>query len=103
MKLAAPIQHGCPSAGLACPLGASTAAGSSVRPNQRLKARPHALNRFALAHKRFIAHFDRTPPSLRRRPLVLLVTLSPATTDRPAPQGAPARTQSVRPFACAEA
>jgi hypothetical protein len=32
---------------LACPLGSSTAAGSSV-----FKARPHALNRFALARKR---------------------------------------------------
>src|SRR5262245_36573403 len=51
MKLAAPVRHGCCSAGLACPLGSSTAAGSSVRPNQGLKARPHALNRFALADK----------------------------------------------------
>jgi hypothetical protein len=46
MKLAAPVRHGCRSAGLACPLGSSTAAGSSVRHNQGLKARPHALNRF---------------------------------------------------------
>src|SRR5262249_38220996 len=49
MKLAAPVRHGCCSAGLACPLGSSTAAGSSVRPNQGLKARPHALNRFTLS------------------------------------------------------
>src|SRR5258708_25095695 len=60
---------GCRSAGLACPLGSSTTAGSSVRPNQGLKARPHALNRFALARKRFIAHFcPFPPPSLPRRP-----------------------------------
>ena len=57
VKLTPPIRHGCPSAGLACSLGSSTAAGSSVRPNQGLKARPHALNRFVLAHKSFIAHF----------------------------------------------
>ena len=31
--------------------------GGSVRHNQGLKARPHALNRFALADNRFIAHF----------------------------------------------
>jgi hypothetical protein len=36
---------------------AAPAAGSSIRPSQRLKARPHAPNRFALARKRFIAHF----------------------------------------------
>jgi len=42
---------------LACPLGSSPAAGSSVRPNQGVKARPHALNRFRLAHKSFIDHF----------------------------------------------
>jgi hypothetical protein len=33
-------------AGLAGPLGSSTAAESSVRHNQGLKARPHALNPF---------------------------------------------------------
>src|SRR5262249_4876436 len=54
VNLAPAVRHGCRSAGLACPLGPSTAAGSSVRPNQGLKARPHAL---ALARKRFIAHF----------------------------------------------
>src|SRR5262249_56046090 len=57
VNLATAVRHGCPSAGLACPLGSSTAAGSSVRPNQGLKARPHALNRLALADNRFIAHF----------------------------------------------
>jgi hypothetical protein len=57
VKFAPAVRHGCPLAGLACPLGLSTAAGSSVRPNQGLKARPHALNRFALARKGFIAHF----------------------------------------------
>jgi hypothetical protein len=57
VNLAPAVQHGCRSAGLACPLGSSTAAASSVRHNQGLKARPHALNRFALARKRFIAHF----------------------------------------------
>jgi hypothetical protein len=57
VNLAPAVRHGCRSAGLACPLGSSTAAGSSVRHNQGLKARPHALNRFALARKRFIAHF----------------------------------------------
>ena len=34
MKLAAPVRHGRAPARLACPLGSSTAAGSSVRPNQ---------------------------------------------------------------------
>ena len=43
---------------LAAPLHLTGAAKLSSRPtNQRLKARPHALNRFALARKRFIAHF----------------------------------------------
>jgi uncharacterized membrane protein len=32
VNLAPAVRHGCPSAGLACPLGTSTAAGSSVRP-----------------------------------------------------------------------
>jgi eukaryotic-like serine/threonine-protein kinase len=41
------------------------AAWSGVRRNQCLKASPHALNRFALARKGFIAHFFR--PSPRRR------------------------------------
>src|SRR5262249_7244206 len=50
------VRHGCCSAGLACPLGSSTAAGSSIRPNQRLRAAPPALNRFALARNGFIAH-----------------------------------------------
>jgi hypothetical protein len=54
VNLAPAVRHGCRSAGLAGPLGSSTAAGSSVRPNQGLK---HALNRFALARKRFIAQF----------------------------------------------
>jgi hypothetical protein len=57
VNLAPAIRHGCCSAGLACPLGSSTAAGSSVRLNQGLKARPRALNRFTLARKGFIAHF----------------------------------------------
>src|SRR5262249_23968374 len=57
LDLAEAVRHGCRSAGLACPLGSGTAAGSSVRHNQGLKARPHALNRFAPARKRFIAHF----------------------------------------------
>src|SRR5262245_45861451 len=84
VNLAPAVRHGCRSAGLACPLGSSTAAGSSVRHNQGLKARPHALNRFALARKRFIAHFSIIPPpSLLRRPLALLITLSPATTACP--------------------
>src|SRR5262249_24856137 len=61
VNLAPAVQHGCRSAGLACPLGSSTAAGSSVRHNQGLKARPHALNRFAIARKRFIAHFLPSP------------------------------------------
>src|SRR5215510_16203639 len=61
VNLAPAVRHGCRSAGLACPLGSSTAAGSSVRHNQGLKARPHALNRFALAHNRFIAHFRPSP------------------------------------------
>jgi hypothetical protein len=56
MKLAAPVRHGRTLARLACPLGSSTAAGSGVRHSQGLKARPHALNRFALARKGFIAH-----------------------------------------------
>src|SRR5262249_23768259 len=34
VNLATAIRHGCRSAGLACPLGSSTAAASSVRPNQ---------------------------------------------------------------------
>jgi hypothetical protein len=55
--LAPAVRHGCRSAGHACPLGSSTAAGSSVRHNQGLKARPHAVNLVALARKRFIAHF----------------------------------------------
>jgi hypothetical protein len=45
VNLAPAVRHGCRSAGLACPLGSSTAAGSSVRHNQGFKARPHALNR----------------------------------------------------------
>jgi len=57
VNLAPAVRHGCRSAGLACPLGSSTAAGSSVRHNQGLKARPHALNWFSLARKGFIAHF----------------------------------------------
>jgi hypothetical protein len=36
--------------------------------NQGLKARPHALNRFVLARKRFIAHF-RSPPAVAPPPL----------------------------------
>jgi hypothetical protein len=67
VKLAPAVRHGCRSAGLACPLGSSTAAASSVRPNQCLKARPHALNRFALARKRFIAHFCPFPRRRSRR------------------------------------
>src|SRR5262249_26155388 len=42
VNLAPAVRHGCPSARLARPLGSSTAARSSVRPNQGLKARPHA-------------------------------------------------------------
>src|SRR5262249_33732202 len=61
VNLAPAVRHGCCSAGLACPLGSSTAARSSVRHNQGLEARPHALNRFALARKRFIAHFLPSP------------------------------------------
>jgi hypothetical protein len=57
VNLAPAVRHGCPSAGLACPLRSSAAAASSVRHNQGLKARPHALNRFALARNNFIAHF----------------------------------------------
>src|SRR5262249_2378856 len=59
------VRHGCCSAGLACTLGSSTAARSSVRHSQGLKARPHALNRFTLARKRFIAHFLPSPRPLR--------------------------------------
>jgi hypothetical protein len=51
VNLAPAVRHGRRAAGLACPLGSSTAAGSSVRHNQGLKARPHALNRFALARQ----------------------------------------------------
>jgi hypothetical protein len=41
--------------------------GQSFRPNQGLKARPHALNRFALARKRFIAfYWLAAPPMLPR-------------------------------------
>jgi hypothetical protein len=56
MNLAPAVRHGRTLARLACPLGSSTAAGSGVRHSQGLKARPHALNRFALARKGFIAH-----------------------------------------------
>jgi hypothetical protein len=52
-EAAAPIGHGRASTRLARPLASSTAAGSSVRPNEGLKARPHAL---PLARKRFITH-----------------------------------------------
>src|SRR4029077_10007692 len=62
MNLAPAVRHGRTLARLACPLGSSTAAGSSVRHNQGLKAGPHAL---ALARKRCIAHFR---PSPRRPP-----------------------------------
>ena len=51
VNLAPAVRHGCPSAGLGCPLGSSTAAGGSVRHNQGLKARPHALNRFLIFFK----------------------------------------------------
>jgi len=57
VNLAPAVRHGCRSAGHACPLGSSTAAASSVRPNEGLKARPHAVNLVTLARKRFIAHF----------------------------------------------
>jgi hypothetical protein len=39
------------------PPASAAAAGGSVCLNQGVKARPHALNRFALARKRFIPHF----------------------------------------------
>jgi hypothetical protein len=69
LKFAPAVRHGCPLAGLACPLGSSPAAESGVRPNQCLKASLHALNRFVLARKRFIAHFLTIPlPSLIREP-----------------------------------
>jgi hypothetical protein len=62
------VRHGRRAAGLGCPLGSSTAAGSSVRHNQGLKARPHALNRFALARKRFIAALRLAFPTYRLFP-----------------------------------
>jgi hypothetical protein len=77
VNLAPAVRHGCRSAGLACPLGSSTAAGSSVRPNQGLKACPQALTRFALGFKGFIVHFRSSPR--RRSP----DTVSPATTACP--------------------
>jgi len=52
VKGAPAVRHGCRSAGLACPLGSSTAAGGGVRPNQGLKATPHALNRNATVNFR---------------------------------------------------
>jgi len=84
MKLAAPVRHGCPSAGLACPLGSSTAAGSSVCPNQGLKARPRPLIGSCSRTRASSLIFDHPPRRRFRRspavPLALLVTLSPATT-----------------------
>jgi hypothetical protein len=91
VNLAPAVRHGCRSAGLAGPLGSSPAAGSSVCPNQCLKACPHALNRFALARKGAIAHFRSLlifaiPPHRSRAfPAPLLVTLSHATTACPPP------------------
>jgi hypothetical protein len=87
VNLAPAVQHGCRSAGLACPLGSSTAAGSSVRPNQGLKARSHALNRFALPRKRgsrargssLIS--DHPPPSLTPEQIADLYIVA-ATAER---------------------
>jgi hypothetical protein len=64
VNLAPAVRHGCRSAGLACPLGSSTAAGSGVRHNQGLKARPHALNRFARAQGVHRSFLTSPPPSL---------------------------------------
>jgi hypothetical protein len=76
MKL--PFGMASPRQGLPVRLDRAPQRGAAFAIKQGLKAPSHALNRFALARKRFIAHCSTFPsPSLLRRLLVLLITLSP--------------------------
>src|SRR5262249_12806162 len=63
--LAPAVRHGCRSAGLACPLGSSTAAKSRIRLSQRIYAGLDAL--YGLALTRFIPHC-RPPPAVAPPP-----------------------------------
>ena len=88
MKLAPAVRHGRTLARLACPLGSSTAAGSSVRHNQGLKARPHLI---ALLRPQPNARTVGQPEPAalgllmgNLQPLTLPDTLDPLVVDYPA-------------------
>src|SRR5262245_46844754 len=62
MKLAAPVRHGCPSAGLSCPLGSGPPALRPFPTRRSSDLDSDALCKFAL--NGFITHFSLSP---RRR------------------------------------